>query len=252
MSRSEPEPAGMDRALLAAFADGALEPEDAARVVLHLADHPDDQAYVDEVMAANAALQRAFGGPMHQPVPAAIRDTILPPPPATVIPFRRRLVRMAGSGWLAAGLAAAAAVGAVAVLAPQGTPPSALLAVGPVAPGGALGALLADAPSGERRELGGGRSLNVLASLPVPDGYCREVELIDRPGATLSRALACTGAEGWQVAVVVAEGLGTVGPDGIAPASGGGADLTPWLDRLGAGLVLDPSEEARALAAGWR
>jgi anti-sigma factor RsiW len=34
----------MDRERLAAFVDGALAPEDAATVVMHLADHPQDQA----------------------------------------------------------------------------------------------------------------------------------------------------------------------------------------------------------------
>ena len=49
-------PKAMDRARLAAFVDGELSPEDSAAVVMHLADHPADQAYVDDLFAANAAL----------------------------------------------------------------------------------------------------------------------------------------------------------------------------------------------------
>ncbi len=45
---------------LAAFVDGELSPEEAAEVVMHLADHPADQTYVDDLFAANAALAEAF------------------------------------------------------------------------------------------------------------------------------------------------------------------------------------------------
>ncbi len=39
----------MDKDRLAAFVDGELTPEEAAAVVMHLARHPDDQAYVDDL-----------------------------------------------------------------------------------------------------------------------------------------------------------------------------------------------------------
>lgn len=247
----------IDRAMLAAFADGELSPEDAARVVMHLADHPADQAHVDDLMAANAALQRAFAAPLAEPVPDRFRDLILgatPAPPATVVPFPRRVLASARTGWLAAGLAAAAALAAVAVLAPQGAPaPGAVLAAGLVAPGSDLAAILATAPSGAAQALGADRALTVLASLPAAQGFCREVELIDRAAATLSVALACTEGAGWSVAVVVTEALPEAQAQVIVPASGAaGADLGPWLDRLGAGLVLDPAQEAAAIANGWR
>lgn len=244
----------IDRAMLAAFADGELGPEEAARVVMHLADHPEDQAHVDDLMAANAALQQAFAAPLAEAVPDRFRDLILGAPPATVVPFPRRVLASARTGWLAAGLAAAAALAAVAVLAPQGAPvPGALLAAGPVAPDSDLGAILAAAPSGAAQALGADRALTVLASLPAAQGFCREVELIDRAAATLSVALACTEGTGWSVAVVVTEALPAGQAQAIAPASGAtGADLGPWLDRLGVGLVLDPAQEAAAIASGWR
>lgn len=254
MTRPPFDRAPIDRAMLAAFADGELGPEEAARVVLHLADHPADQAHVDELMAANAALQQAFAAPLAESVPDRFRDLILGAPPAQVIPFPRRVLASARTGWLAAGLAAAAALAAVAVLAPQGAPvPGALLAAGPVGADSDLGALLAATPSGEARALGADRSLTVLASLPAAQGFCREVELIDRAAATLSVALACTQGAGWSVAVVVTEALPTATAQEIVPASGAAsADLGPWLDRVGAGLVLDPAEEARLIARGWR
>ena len=105
----------MDPRLLNAFADGELEPEEAARVVMHLADCPEDQALVDAIMMTNALLVRACAGPLEEPVPPAIRAAIFGPPAAAeprgarVVAFRRPGVRAAlWGGALAAGLAAAA------------------------------------------------------------------------------------------------------------------------------------------------
>ena len=50
----------MDKARLAAFVDGELSPEDAAEVVMHLANDPVDQAYVDELMALNVIIADAY------------------------------------------------------------------------------------------------------------------------------------------------------------------------------------------------
>jgi anti-sigma factor RsiW len=61
---------------LAAFADGELEPEEAARVVMHLADHPEDQAYVDRIAVERALLARAYGPIAAEPVPERIRAVI--------------------------------------------------------------------------------------------------------------------------------------------------------------------------------
>ena len=225
---------------LAAFVDGELTPEEAAQVVLHLADHPDDQALVDEMVAANLALQRAFGAPMAEPVPPAILATL---GMGQVVILRRRAVPLWGA-LLGAGLAAAAAV--VAMLPGDGVG----LGVGPVAEGTALHQVLTARASGDATALADGSTLAVLASMPATGGWCREVE---RLGEGISEvALACTEGAGWRVEVVLAEGLAPT-PDGFVPASGeAAAALTPWLDRRGAGAVLTPDQERAALAAGWR
>jgi anti-sigma factor RsiW len=81
----------MDKDRLAAFVDGELSPEEAAAVVLHLADTPVDQAYVDDLFAANEALAQAFGAPLSEPVPEAIHAAIMGPSAATnVVAFRPR------------------------------------------------------------------------------------------------------------------------------------------------------------------
>lgn len=227
---------------LAAFVDGELSPEEAAAVVRHLADHPQDQALVDDLMAANLALQRAFSAPLAEPVPPAILATI-----QGAVPFRRRGVPVWAAG-LGAALAAAAAALAVVAILPAPAPGG--LAVGPVAPGSALDRVLTATATGTDLALPDGSRLSVLASLPADGGFCREVERL-APGAA-EVALACTTGQGWTVDVVLAEGLAPA-PDGFVPASGEGAGaLGPWLDRRGAGQVLSPADEAAALARGWR
>lgn len=241
----------MDPARLAAFADGELSPEEAAAVVMHLADHPADQAWVDDLMAANAALARAFGAPMTEPVPPRILAAIEgAPAPTTVLPFRRRALPLRGLAL--GGLALAASVGLVALMLPAPGGPA--LALGPVEPGARLSAHLDALPSGQTVVLDGGAELTILASLPTAAGFCREVEVIDRPAARLDMGLACRDDAGWQVQVALSEPLpDAAAGQGHVPADGAETEaLTPWLDRLGAGLALDAAAEAQAIARGWR
>lgn len=236
----------MDKTRLAAFADGELSPEEAAAVVMHLADHPEDQAYVDDLMAANMALARAFGAPMSEPAPPAILRAIAgEPQPARVLPFRARHALALG------GLSLAAAVALAAVLLPSPSGP--VLTLGPVARQAPLHDHLESLPSGQTVDLGRGRDLTILATLPVEGGHCREVEVIDRPAARLELALACTAAAGWQIEVALSEPLPeAVADQGFVPAGGVETDgLTPWLDRLGAGVAVDPAGEAGLIARGW-
>lgn len=237
----------MDRQRLAAFADGELSPEEAAAVVMHLADHPEDQAWVDDLMAANAALARAFAAPLAEPVPERILAVLRPESRVVAFPAaRRRLAALAG-----AGLALAATLAAAVILL-QPAPPAAQIATGPVPQDSPLAQVLASAPAGSALPFGDS-ALTVLATMPANGGFCRELELVDRQAGSLQVALACGGAEGWVVDVVLAETLGeTATADGFRPASG--ADvllLDRWLDRRGAGLALTADQEAGAMAAGW-
>lgn len=239
----------MEKTRLAAFADGELTPEEAAAVVMHLADHPQDQAYVDDLMAANAALARAFAAPMAEPVPAAIMAALQPDGTGTarVIPFHRR----AGLRFAAAGLALAATMAAAVVLLQPATGPE-LIAAGAVAEGSALHGILSAAASGTPLPFGSGE-LTVLTSMPAADGFCRELELIDRQADRLQVALACGSDAGWTVDVVLAE---TIPHEeaiaGFSPASGADvALLDRWLNQRGAGLALTAAEETEAIRKGW-
>jgi hypothetical protein len=235
----------MDRARLDAFADNELSPEEAAAVVMHLADHPADQAYVDEVMAANALLARAHAGPMAEPVPEAIRRAILG---AEVVPLRRRLPALG-----IVGAALAAGVAALALLWPGAGAPPALLP-GPLAPGGAVHAAVTGLASGTPSALADGSRVMVLATLPTPSGHCREVERVDPAAGVLTMALACEQGGAWRIEVALSEPLPeAVEAEGFVPAGGAEtAGLTPWLDRVGAGLALDAEAEAGLIARDWR
>lgn len=241
----------MEKSRLAAFADGELSPEEAAEIVLHLADHPQDQAYVDALMVANETLAEAFSGPMKEPVPAAIEDTIMgKAPTAQIIPFRRR-----PAVWVGTALAASVALAVVAVpalFAPDRT--GDLLSLGPVEPGTYLAATLDSLPSGTPETDVDGREVMILATLPVEGGYCREIEVIDPTAQRIDLGVACRQDVGWSVEVTLSEPLSATGTaDGFVAASGAEVQgLQPFLDRLGAGVALDPAGEAEAMSNGWR
>lgn len=249
-------PTVMDKDHLAAFVDGELSPEESARVAMHLADHPQDQLYVDDLMAANAALAQAFGDPLDEPVPQGLRDLILRVPAAQaqaqVIPLRRASSRPGRARWggLAVGAALAAGL-ALAVFRPVAAPQG--LVPGPLAAGSPLHAALTSLPAGEARSLGAGVEVTVLGTVPVPKGYCREVEVIRAEAGQLEAALACTDGAGWRIEVVIAEALGQAAEaEGFATASGDEAPgFAPFLDRIGAGAFLGPDEEAEVMARGW-
>lgn len=245
----------LDPVILNAFADGELEPEEAARVVMHLADCPADQAVVDAIMVMNATLACACKGPLHQPVPPAIRAAIFGPP-TTVSPARparlRRLLAgwrvMAGAGALAAALAVAAAI----LLPPADGP---MLPLGPLEPRSPMSEALDELASGQTRLVERNTELGILASFAVQGGYCREFSLRHDTRPDLV-ALACNDAGGWHVAALQAapppSSTPASPPSGYAPA--GGDDDNPigaYLDARGAGLAMAPEEEAEVLRAGW-
>ncbi len=242
----------MDPDTLAAFVDGELSPEQAARVVIHLADHPQDQAYVDELMAANVALAQAFAAPLSEPVPAAIHAAIMGAS-ANVVPLRPRGWRPDVRMVTYAALAVAAALAMVAVLPPLATNPGDGLAIGPVAAGSALDSALTTLASGTPLALEGGAEVMILATLPTPTGHCREVEVLHHEANRLDLGIACrSDGTPWIVEAMLSETLASSGTDGFVPASGAEAQSLQFaLDRLGAGETLLPAAEADLLAKGW-
>lgn len=254
----------MDAATLDAFVDGALSPEAAARVVLHLADCPGDQAYVDAVMETNALLAAAYGAPLHQALPERLRATIFPAQAATAPPRAttaspgarsaspRLRLRRAGWGLLAA--SAALAVGLAAGLAPSRGP--GVSVAGFPGDDAELHAALETSPSGSVAEAPDGSQITLVASFLSGDGRpCREFEVLDTGDAALTQGVACRDEAGvWSSEIAVATLLAAPGDrgDGFVPAAGPGDDaLSATLDRLGAGMSLTPDEERTLIVAGW-
>lgn len=240
----------MNRNTFAAYVDGELSPEQAAQVVLHLADHPEDRAHVNALMELNEALGQAYDQPMLEPIPPRIRAAILG---QRVVAFpkaprvRRRGLRDAL--WAGAG-ALAAAVAAFMILTPGRDGPPAIVA----------GALLAQSPaaealsrlaSGQSRFVGDGLEMSPVASFRASDArYCREFRLQGRAG--VKDGVACAQEGGWRVHALASRAA-SAPSDGISPAAGGADDpVGAALDELGAGFTLPPAEEAAAISAGWR
>jgi hypothetical protein len=246
----------MDKSRLAAFADGELTPEEAAAMVIHLADHPEDQAFIDDLMAANTALARAFAAPMAEPVPDRLGRLVLPGDAsagATVIAFPA--LRRLGWAVVGAGLGVAATLAALALLPGGNIAPAPGLAAGPVAAGSALETALATARTGEAAPAGPGAEIVLVGSFPGEGGICREFEVRHAERPLLQLGLACLEGTDWVVDVLIAETLAPAAAEGdtYLPAAGAGAGLLdPWLDRRGAGLALGPAEEAELIGRNWR
>ncbi len=257
----------IDDAMLDAFVDGALTPEEAARVVMHLADAPAAQAHVDATMEMNALLAAAYDAPMAAPVPAGIRAAL-----------ERRAVRPAArpgrtAGWRRGGRGAApylgGAVAAAAVFAlavwvwpepPAGTPESLRLA-GPVPAGSSLFEALEMHGSGMVLQGERGTEIAVIATyLDAELRPCREFEVLQRSADTATAGIACRDAASeWIVAFAASRPLGGLAvPEAEAGAgeyvpAGGVTDaaVSGALDALGAGPALVPDAERRLIDEAW-
>jgi hypothetical protein len=259
----------MDHETLAAFVDGALSPEDSAGVVMHLADHPSDAAYVDALMELNASLVEAYSGPLHEPAPERILAAILGTA-AKETAVANAAARAGRSdprgGWrqrlgrsrrlaVAGVLAAAAAVFAVVLDPGRFGEPVQILGAPPSVDAD-LRAALETAPSGPVGTETPQRITLVGTFLDKTGQPCREYELLDPEAMALTQGVACRSGDGeWLTEVSVASRIDPAADrDAFVPASGAAGDpeaLDRALDRLGAGMTLSPVEE-RALIANWR
>jgi len=242
------EIAGSDR--LAAYIDGALEPEEAAGVVLRLADNDQDRRQVDRLTELNRLLAAAYAAPLGEPVPERIRRRL-----ATGSPSLRSWRARLRSGWMApAGLAAVAAGLALAIGVSIGTRGPGQPDVGPVASD--LQAVLEGAGSGQTVPMDDGREITLIATFRDGAGrFCREFEAEDTGSAQFSRGIACReGPATWTVAIMVSEPLTDPADtsEGYQPAAGtADAALTGALDAMDAGPSLGIPAEQALIESGW-
>jgi anti-sigma factor RsiW len=243
----------MDVLRLAAYVDGALEPEDAAAVVIHLADNAADRRRVAQLTELNGLLAAAYAGPLSEPMPDRIRQAVAP---SNVVPLRprARVLPVALAGVLLAAAASVAVV--VGISGNQGFVDIGAPGVGPVAVGSELHVALEESGSGSVVRFPDGDEVTLIATFRNGRGRpCREFELLHDSATEVSRGIACRGGEaGWAVAMIVSEPIGgEVSSDpGYMPAGGAiDAALSGALDVLGAGPSLAPATESALIASGW-
>jgi len=238
-------------AMLMALADGELPHDEASALKARVAGDPVLAERYAVFAETRSALKAAYAA---NPVPDRLVRAILSAPlaaPEAAADFTRRGVlrfrpgaRRSASLWpvaLAASLALAVGIGGF--LAGQVRAPG---ADGVVAGPQAAAMALAGALTGATADLGGGRSARVLASFDTDLGLCRLIALEGSGGAS-ERTLACREDAAWQVVLSVVSG----GGEAFLPASDlAVATVDSFLDNIGAGPVLDPDEEARALTGG--
>ncbi|TCO73322.1 hypothetical protein [Rhodovulum euryhalinum] len=240
---------------LMAYADGALDPAEAARVGAAVAADPALARRLALFSGTRDVLARAAAARPEAPVPdalmARVRATIEAgragaETDATVVPLRRpsvpprpfRPMAIAAGLALALGLAGGVLVG---------------LSLGDGVPGGlriatlgtrGLAEALSGLPSGARAAVADGE-VAIIASFRNADGeLCREFELDAAERATVV-SVACREAAGWQTRFAVVAGAVDTG---YAPASSL-ETLDSYLAAIGAGAPLAPLDEAAALSA---
>ncbi|MEO1194008.1 MAG: hypothetical protein AAFY02_19785 [Pseudomonadota bacterium] len=256
---------------LLAYADGALDPAEAAEVQRQLEDDPDAQDRLAAIERGGRLAQDAFSDALNEPVPDHLTALLLgeekadekaaPQADDTVVAFKPRgkpaaatrptwQLPLAASVALVLGLGGGLAGGGLFEGdSTAGT--GGLLAAGPIAPDSLLHDTLQTRASYEQA---GDAATNVMPLLTFQDRngrYCREYQVVFEGQA--AAGLACHQSGGWIATAVVA--FPNVEPQrgqDFATASGPAADLLATVMAAEIeGEPLDGAAEAAALAADW-
>ena len=237
----------IDPALLGAYADGELSPEETERVERHLADSPEDRRTVDTLRQMNAQLASAFDAPLRAPLAPAFRQ-----PLAGATPSRRTR-----ASWsVAAGSALAASIALAAGYLVGGYwagSTQSVLAAGELAPSSPLHALLESGHDGSGTNLGRGTATLSTTFIDGRGHPCREVHWSRERQASSTWAIACRRGEEWLVEIAVTRpDAGPGAREAYVPAAGVGEEVTDAaLEALGAGPVLGPGEVEDLIDAHW-
>ena len=258
---------------LLAYADGALDSQEAAEVARLLSEDQEARERLRQLELGGRLARDAFTEDLQEPVPDRLADLLLgdegeadaaeepEPQPAErdgeVLSFRRKRAPRGALGSWAMPLAAsvALAVGLAGgvfgerILGGGGAPAAtASLAAGPVPADSALHAALQSKASYEEVGRGDSRVTPLLSFRDRQGRYCREYQVV--AGTEAAGGIACREAGTWVATAVVAF-PGQSGGD-ITTASGPAADLlSTVLEQEIEGAPLDPEQEKAAIAAGW-
>ncbi|HMR29408.1 MAG TPA: hypothetical protein PKA13_01220 [Geminicoccaceae bacterium] len=219
-----------DDDMLLAYADGQLDPVNAARIARHLAVNPAAREKVRRFEESAALARAAYAHVLDEPVPAALiaaigADTALRPPSR----WRRRQAPV----WT---LPLAASVALAIGWWYGGTDAS---------PTDLLSATLEHAASGQQRDDG---VMSITASTAYPAGgrWCRE--FIRHRGGALAAGFACREPTGlWSVEALVPAG----DPQAYVPAAEEPSPVLELIEAARTGPALPADRESALIARGW-
>ena len=243
---------------LMSYADGELSSTDRAKVEAYLTNDPAARARLAVFAQTGKSLADIYQQPMLEPVPQHLIDAITGQAntsSAVVIPFRRtQTVPRAMPQWAIAASAALAmcAVGFYALRGPSG--PSSgngaevasnelASALETVASGTSVPATIGNAPASIKP---------VFTFATAERSYCRQYQL-NRSKADSVAGVACRLQDGrWHIEGQFVFSAPAGEPGQIAPAGAESSAATDALvDKLIAGDVLDPADEASIMHRSW-
>lgn len=230
--------------LITAWLDGEVTPAQRADIETAIAASPPLGMRVARLSRADRLLASAFDQTLRMPVPDRFERLLAggrsAPSPS---PWRAMVSRLLSPQPLALAAASLVVGFVVGVFGLPGA--GAGIETGPdgrMVANAAMAVSLASVASGP-----GTGVLNVRLSTVDDDGrYCRQFQMAGSEG------LACLENGRWAIDTLVTSGVSA--PGGAYVMADGAADpaIVAALQRLGAQRVLDRTEEARAIANGWR
>jgi hypothetical protein len=239
--------ARLDPDLLAAYADGQLSPDEAAKVERQLEESPEDRRTVENLREMNMHLASAFEAPLRAPLSPRLRKQLAGDGRTMGVRFSWPVA--AGSA-LAASIALAAGylVGNPGRVAEPG------LAAGELAPNSALHALLESGREGNSTSHGHGTASIGTTFIDGRGEPCRDVEWFGDTGESSTGAIACRRGEGWLVEIAVSRpAAGADKREAYVPAAGATeAVMVAALEALEAGPVLGPDEVDLLIGSDWK
>lgn len=218
---------------LAAFADGQLDPVEAASVSAAIAQDPALASKVAAHKALQAKLQQRFAPIATEPVPSNLA-ALLQTPATTVVDFTAAKARLKAPRWT--WIAGPAIAASLALFLTMRSPADASYAPREIA--SALDSQLAG-------EQPANVPVRVLLSFRNDTGsYCRAYTAKDRS------AIACRDAQGWRLQGSAAGQPGAATTQYRQAASPG--DILVQAQAMASGPALDGQAERDARARGWR
>jgi len=242
---------------ISAYLDGALTGEELAAFEGAIERDPALRRRVEQFRALNAELAATLGPTPAAPAGDALLQSVRAlaaaqgAAAANVVPLRRPRI----GDWqlpLAAAIALVVGGGLVyGLVSGSGQQSLAIFENGLVAHGSALHTALEQQPSGEAIAAGASSQVRPLLTFQAKDGrYCREFESFDRAAAVVG--VACRGADGWKLEVLLAASVRQTNDGGYAPASGYNAHaLDDVVRNLMQDQAFDRAREHDAIERRW-